>query len=207
MSLIIDIGANVGTFAKFYQGLYPNAQIVCVEPNPDLIPILHGLFKGNDKIKIIDRLAASENGKLVDFTLNENHTLSTASKEWKQHSRFKSGYYKTIGVKTVTLDAIIKDCGEPNLIKIDVEGFELEVLRGLTKHPDCKIIFEWTEELFYRTVQCIQYLMTLGYSEFGYTMGDNYAEEPKEYTEFNEMKIFTHINLIGNTAWGNIFAR
>jgi FkbM family methyltransferase len=211
MSLIIDIGANVGTFTKFYNMMYPDCDFVCVEANPDLIPILHGMFKGNDNVKILDRLAGSEDNKIVDFWINDNHCISTASESWKDNSRF-SGYgsYRKTTAKVITLDTIIRDHGKPNMIKIDVEGYELEVLKGLTvmpENPDCEIIFEWVEERFSKTIECIKYLMELGYRKFGYTLKDNYAEKPSEYTDFNEMNIFKTINLLGKDHWGNIHAK
>jgi FkbM family methyltransferase len=207
MATIIDIGANVGSFTKAWMNKYPNCDFLCVEANPDLIPVLEGLFHGEERVTIINKLVSDKDGEMIDFWINDNHTLSTASKRWIEKSRFNhTNYEKKIQVETVTLDTLIKTYGSPNLTKIDVEGYELEVLKGLSKYSG-EIIFEWTEELFYKTVECAKQLILLGYSKFGYTMRDYYTALPDEYKAFHEMDLFHKINLIGDTNWGNIYAK
>jgi len=207
MSIIIDIGANVGNFTKEWLTKSPHSQYVCVEANVELIPILDGMFYGNKNVTILNNLVSDKDDELVDFWINKNHTISSASKDWINNSRFKgTDYYKKTQVKTITLDTIIELYGNPNLIKIDVEGYELEVLKGLTKAQSV-IMFEWVEENFSRCIDCIKYLMSIGYNSFSYTIKENYSEIQTNYCPFNEMDIFKKINLIGNSNWGNIYAR
>jgi hypothetical protein len=60
-------------------------------------------------------------------------------------------------VATDTLDNMILKYGKPNFIKIDVEGYELEVLKGLTQKIDF-ISIEFTPELCQKTLDCLDYL-------------------------------------------------
>ncbi|HEY2341489.1 MAG TPA: FkbM family methyltransferase, partial [Chthoniobacteraceae bacterium] len=64
-------------------------------------------------------------------------------------------------VELVTLDGLIAQFGVPDFIKIDVEGFELEVLSGLSRSVPL-ISLEWTPELTDNLLQCIDLLAGLG---------------------------------------------
>ena len=85
-----------------------------------------------------------------------------------QQERF-AGYSwrEALTVSVETLDGMILKHGKPHFIKIDVEGFELEVLRGLSQPIDC-ISIEFTPELVHNSIKCIDYLETLGPVEFNY---------------------------------------
>ena len=75
-------------------------------------------------------------------------------------------YYKQDVVPTITLDSLILKEGTPDLIKIDVEGYEHKVIHGMTKKAN-KICFEFAEEMDYSLYDSFSYLQTLGYEEFG----------------------------------------
>ena len=135
--------------------------------------------------------------------------MSTASEEWVKDSRFADSFSNTtkIQVETITLDDLIKQYGEPRFIKIDVEGYELEVLQGLTtKQAD--ICFEWVEERISKAKECCEYLSKLGYENFGYCFRDEYLKFPDEFTIFQDFDLYNKVNI--NTRfvkWGNIFVK
>tara|TARA_R110002074_G_scaffold8656_10_gene35280 strand:+ start:1867 stop:2685 length:819 start_codon:yes stop_codon:yes gene_type:complete len=106
------------------------------------------------------------------------------------------GTYSKTSVDVITLDMLVEKYGNPDLIKLDIEGYEHEALKGLTEKQS-EISFEWSEETFDLTVKCINRLESLGYKEFGIigffeeghpsqiTLeekgGDNYLRRPDEY--------------------------
>ena len=71
--------------------------------------------------------------------------ISTFAAHWKTGRFSNSNWDKKIMVDVTTLDDLIIKFGEPNYIKIDVEGFEHEVILGLTKKSGI-ISFEFTSE-------------------------------------------------------------
>ena len=105
-------------------------------------------------------------------------------------------YYQEETVLTTTLDSLISKEGVPDLIKIDVEGYEHKVIKGLTEKAN-KICFEFTEEMDYCLYESFLHLQSLGYESFGIcgffeegnghryltydSGGDTAFREPEEY--------------------------
>lgn len=208
MGLIFDIGSNTGSFAKAWRNSGEYNKVICVEANPELIPVLDGLFFEDKNVVVINKLVTDTVGKLTDFHICKNHVLSTASIDWMCTSRFANRFKdaRKIQVESITLDDLVKLYGEPNLIKIDVEGHEFEVLQGLTTKQQT-ICFEWVEERTARIIECCKYLMRLGYTQFAYTLREDYLHIPEKYYPFHELDFFHNINITGFTKWGNFFAR
>ena len=86
-------------------------------------------------------------------------------------------YYKQDVVPTITLDSLILKEGIPDLIKIDVEGYEHKVINGLTKKAN-KICFEFTEEMDYSLYESFLHLQSLGYENFGICRFFEEGEQP-----------------------------
>jgi FkbM family methyltransferase len=123
---MFDIGANEGNTYQFYLSHY--SKIVCFEPNPQLFNHLNTKFLKNNQV-IVDSRGLSNKNEDKLFKISNINTLSTFSDDWINQSRFTGAYSwnESITVKTTTLDNIIKEYGIPNFVKIDVEGYELEV--------------------------------------------------------------------------------
>ena len=90
------------------------------------------------------------NPSIVELNISDAHVLSSMSNRWiestTQSGRFSSyNWDKSIGVKIDTLDNMFTKFGVPKFIKIDVEGYELEVLQGLS-HSVRYLSLEFTSE-------------------------------------------------------------
>jgi FkbM family methyltransferase len=136
-SLVFDIGANIGSFSEIYAEAGCN--VVAVEPNPESVQRLRLLTTGLS-VQVLEAAVGAEFGlaKLhIADKVEPTSTLSTAfmarMENWDQ--RYRGNWRRQVVVPVITLDSLIVHFGEPAYVKVDVEGYEPEVLRGLSSHP------------------------------------------------------------------------
>ncbi len=157
---VFDIGANEGYVSDIF--LDNKLSVVAVEPDERNINILTERFKSNPRFKLFKCAAGSREG-MHDFFIQKNGTaFSTLSHKWKEliekgGYRFHFSYDKEPArVKLITLDYLIQKFGTPSLIKIDVEGYENEVLKGLSMRVPLLILEANLPEFKEETLNCIQ---------------------------------------------------
>ncbi len=186
--LCFDIGAHIGNRTEVFLAL--NAVVVAVEPQESCFRTLQERFKGNPNLILINKGLDQVEGEKELFISNVN-TLSTMSHEWIKlggKGRLFEGcnWTEKIIVKTTTMDALINTYGIPAFCKIDVEGFEYNVLQGLTK-PVKVISFEFTQEFIESAMNCIQYLTELGMAKFNYSEGESMSLALSSWVEADEI--------------------
>jgi FkbM family methyltransferase len=173
--LVFDIGAHVGDRVGAFRRL--GARVVAVEPQPALIRTLRLLY-GRDPEVILEQTAVGREQGFVDLKINlENPTVSTVSAAFIGATEGARGWEgqewgAAIQVPTTTLDALIAKHGEPRFIKIDVEGFEAEVLAGLS-HPASALSFEFTTIQREVALACVERCTALGYRGFDAVLGES----------------------------------
>tara|TARA_B100001057_G_scaffold251150_1_gene251357 strand:- start:3617 stop:4297 length:681 start_codon:yes stop_codon:yes gene_type:complete len=167
--LFFDIGAHLGDKSK--QFLRKNLEIIMVEPLPECIKHLKIKFSESENIKIIQK-AVGQNSGVTTLEINsKNPTTSTMAEHWKSGRFLKEKWDHKITVEMTTLDELIKIYGIPDYIKIDVEGFELDVLLGLTQKVGI-ISFEFTSEFLDQAISCLNHLKKIKYSEYNFSIGE-----------------------------------
>ena len=128
--VFVDVGANIGYYTILIAK--KGSRVIAVEPIPETIKILKTNIMLNNVEKyvtVVDKCATSRNMKIKMFVpVNKYYGLATMYKEVHPASK-----YQEILTHGVTLDSILSDFQSVTLIKIDVEGAELEVLKGLNK--------------------------------------------------------------------------
>ena len=126
---------------------------------------LNKLYSENKFVTIIP-MGLGKSQQKMEMSINSKQpVISTFAEHWKTGRFSDSKWDKKIIVNITTLDELIKKFGNPKYIKIDVEGFEHEVILGLTKKSDI-ISFEFTSEFIDDAFKSIDYLISLGYLDF-----------------------------------------
>ena len=167
--LFFDIGAHLGDKSK--QFLDKNLKAVMVEPLPQCVDQLKLKFKEKTNIEILQKAVGKTKGNMTLEINTKMPTTSTMAKHWKSGRFSNEKWDKKITVEMTTLDHLIKIYGEPNYIKIDVEGFELDVLLGLSKKVGI-ISFEFTSEFLDQSINCLNHLEKIGYKKYNFSIGE-----------------------------------
>ena len=233
MNLIFDIGFNVGEFTQTCFNKYKECSVIAVEANPNLCNAVSQHFFTNYNFSLLNNLVSNNEGEEIDFYICHNATgVSTASTKFMENSRFTKGsknveansikWAEPIKVQSITVDAMIERYGMPDLIKIDVEGYEYTVLSGLTQKAN-DICFEWHEEERDNLYKILEHLQSLGYEKFGVIgwfdegdvfekatfsdKGDPYLEYPKNFYTLENLELNKLINPERRVNYGMFFAK
>ena len=155
-SLVFDIGANVGVIAEAFAST--GARVVALEPNEECARHIRLMYPGRN-IQVIQAAVGSGNG-VADLNISSDWdctcTLSPEfmAKMQEADERYRGNWSQVAVVPVLTLDTLRAHFGEPYFIKIDVEGFEVEVLRGLSKQPPL-LSFEFHKTLLESALLCL----------------------------------------------------
>lgn len=120
LSIVVDVGANIGQFSAAINYWFPMARVISIEADPQTYVTLvrNSQLTENQNIN----LAISDKKEKIDFYRGD---LSVTSSLIKTHANQNS-----IKINADTLDAVLAPLDKIDLIKIDVEGAELNALRG-----------------------------------------------------------------------------
>ena len=205
--LCFDVGANLGN--RVGPLLAAGARVVAVEPQEYCYKVLKNKF-GN-KIELVTKGLGAEEG-VNTFYLSNAHTISSFSEEFVQvvkDGRFKEyNWDKSIQVEMTTLDRLIAEYGTPAFIKIDVEGYELEVLKGLSK-PIGMISFEYmVPEQTQKVVTCIEQIELNGAPiECNYSIGESMEFALESWLPATAMKEYVLGRTFISTEFGDVYCR
>lgn len=137
-------------------------------------------------------------------------TVTTLSKTWidtvQAVPSFASVQWRQDGVvKVTTLDELITRYGEPRFCKIDVEGYELEVLRGLSR-PLAALSFEYIPAAPVPAVGCIDRLHQIGAYEFNWSVGEQHQWQAPQWVNGKTALAFVK-QLPPHARSGDMYAR
>jgi FkbM family methyltransferase len=205
--LVFDVGANRGNYSRLFAS--KGARVISVEPQQDCVSFMKMRFAFSRKIQIVPSGAGSTPGEQTFFISNAD-SISSMNPQWidkvkstRRFAKWQVEWKKPVTVKITTLDHLIEKYGTPAYIKIDVEGFEMEVLRGLTV-PVKHISFEYTlPEMQSEAIACVDLLSALGPYVFKSELNasNGYVSREEILREIHEMSVS------GELHNGDIFAR
>jgi len=137
----MDLGSNIGYFSLFLCDKM--SKVICIEPDKRSRKLLKKNIDLNNfshKTKIYDFAISDKNGYKKIYLAKINSNLSTLCKQGFS----KKDKYKSLKVETRTIDSL--NLEELNFIKMDIEGYEVEVLNGgletFNRSSNCKILLE-----------------------------------------------------------------
>ncbi|WP_094605988.1 hypothetical protein SPSIL_050760 [Sporomusa silvacetica DSM 10669] len=207
-ALVFDVGANIGNRTEVFLNL--GASVIAIEPQSNCAEVLMQNYSSNPNFTIVQKALGSSAGE-SKMWLNSNHVLSSLSEEWikrtKASNRFGtclSQYYASCNVEVTTLDNLILQFGKPEFCKIDVEGYEFEVLLGLSQ-PIKAISFEFTREYSEASESCINHLATIGNYRFNLSFGESMHFNLQNWVDAQE--ISNYLKSFSGLEWGDIYAR
>lgn len=172
--LAFDIGAHAGNRTAAWRRL--GARVVAVEPQPDFVRLLHGLFDHDDGVTVLPLALGREAGSARLLRSERTPTVSTLSDDFVRRAGASASFRGVQWapgptVEVATLDTLLAGFGRPDFVKIDVEGYEHEVLGGLSE-PLPALSFEYLAPVRDVALACIDRLEALGRYRYQASAGE-----------------------------------
>jgi FkbM family methyltransferase len=198
--LCFDVGANIGDISAVLLEL--GARVVAVDPQPVAMRELRARLADNKNLICVDAGVADKPGELALYLHDQIGTTSMVQ-DWS--------IGKTVGkivVPVTTLDDLIARHGLPKYCKIDVEGFELQVLHGLSnKIPLMSLEFHADARNMAVACQCLDLLEQRGPLELNVISFRHHAFAWPDWVRRDEFEKRFAQELLNNPdfAYGDIF--
>lgn len=175
--ILFDVGANKGD--AVLAGLKLGYKVIALEPAPRVFKDLVSNFIYNPNVIPLKLAVSSTDNDQIEFYEAEEDGLSSINKDWLTSDQmpYNGKPFRSIYATTITIDKLSEIYGVPDLIKIDVEGAEWHVFKGINKKYG-RIVFEWTRETINEHVEQLKYLKSLGYTEYGPQFIEHHLQEP-----------------------------
>jgi FkbM family methyltransferase len=162
-SVFVDVGANIGLYTRLASRIVgPSGRVYAMEPQPAALRLLQANARDLPNTTILP-LAIGEQSGEMEFFIKEKGDTSSFDPD---------GAASSVRVPVSTLDRELSTAARVDLVKIDVEGFEMEVLRGavetLRRHRPL-VCFEFVTDYAARRGFTIDDYRAV-FAPFGYTL-------------------------------------
>lgn len=203
--LCFDVGANIGNKTNIFLKL--GAKVVAIEPQELACQKIYKLYGDNENLTIINKGLAEKPGFLELSIAEDRSVLATMSEKWKKEGGIFKDYTwtKTQKVSVLTLNDLISEYGLPRFCKIDVEGFEQQVLKGLSQ-PIPYLSFEFHKSFLDDAFSCVKHLALLGKTEFNCCFGESMEFIFKTWVSSSEILLKIEQSN-DKDLWGDIYVK
>ncbi len=207
--LCFDVGANVGDRTDLFLAL--GARVVAIEPVAETAAFLRQRFASHSRLTILEMALGAAEGETT-LTVCAPHWLSTLALDWFAATVASGRFPRRAIVEErrtplITLDHLIGVYGAPDFIKIDVEGYELEVLRGLSQ-PVPALSFEYHTETLDKAAACLEQLGTLSALRANFSRGESLAWAQSDWLSPAQLLVQLHVEADRDRLqYGDIYVR
>jgi FkbM family methyltransferase len=176
--------------------------VIAVEPQPDFVALLRLLYGGDPDVAIEASGVAAGPGEGKLHLSTRTPTVSTFADSWKDDVQTDRRFQRirwdsVISVPLVSLDDLIARHGEPQFCKIDVEGFEHQVLSGLSR-PLAALSFEYIPVAAAHAIACVERTSALGDYRYRYSRVETHRWADRDW-----QKPQTMIEILGALPSGD----
>ncbi|GBL05459.1 FkbM family methyltransferase [Glaciecola sp. KUL10] len=206
--LCFDVGAHLGDRCQTWLSL--GARVVAVEPQPAFAEYLERKYQFQTGFSLETYALGAKKGNAKLAISHLFPTLSTLSgSEWEAELNRASSlpiyFDEQVTVEVSTLDLMIERHGQPKFCKIDVEGYEHEVLLGLTT-PIQYLSFEFLSCSLKRAQDCLTRLESLGYQKFKWSYKEDFKFANEKW--LSAQNVIEHIKQHPNKLFsGDIYCQ
>jgi len=200
---VFDVGATMGEYSHTFLQLA--ARVIAIEPNPSCCAAIRAL--GHKRTLTVPSEAVGD--RLGDVTLfvGDHSGHSTVSEEWKEKASANDPgchWGATIKVRMNTLDRIRQEHGTPDFIKIDVEGYEASVLRGMSFQPKT-LGFEFHAYAREHVRECLLHPAFGSACVFNIVIGDSWEFVWSDWRDRGA--VLDYISTLSGKLFGDIYAK
>lgn len=184
------------------------ARVVAIEPQRLFARFLRRTLPRD--IELVEAAVGAESGD-TDMAVSRRHpTVSSLRADFVEQATQISGFQhvrwdRTERVRVVTLDQLATEYGLPDYVKIDVEGFESEVLAGVTTPPPI-VSVEFLPGFAAHTHAAMERLQTLGYYRFNPVVGESPQFLWSEWRDATQTRTWLDTLPVDSES-GDLFAR